>query len=220
MTDRGSAMERKLISIALTVSCLLAGCGSTTPTAPPASPAGSPAVQAEASAPVADPVRSPASYGNALPSASTAPLPTPAPDPDAGRKAAAAQYLAAGAARHQAIEALRSPVNDKQVARYERKAADIWDKWLAAAKLIQVPAGTSADLQSLIRIVNRYQAVQRGASAALAARPMDDWYSARRKLRDLEGKLVDAADRVRSDLGLPPLPTDGPEGVPHYDSFP
>jgi hypothetical protein len=36
-------MGRKLTSIALTVSRLLAGCGGTTPTAPPPSPAGSPA---------------------------------------------------------------------------------------------------------------------------------------------------------------------------------
>jgi hypothetical protein len=44
-------MDRKLASIALTVACLLAGCGSTTPTAPPSQPGGSPAAQINASAP-------------------------------------------------------------------------------------------------------------------------------------------------------------------------
>jgi hypothetical protein len=42
-------MDRKLASIPLTVACLLAGCGSTTRTAPPASPAGSPAAQVDTS---------------------------------------------------------------------------------------------------------------------------------------------------------------------------
>jgi hypothetical protein len=46
-------MDRKRASVALTVACLLAGCGNTTPTAPPPSPspAGSPAAQVDASAP-------------------------------------------------------------------------------------------------------------------------------------------------------------------------
>ena len=57
-------MDRKLASIALTVACLLAGCGSTTPTAPPPSPAGSPAAQtpppSATPSPSAAPSRSPA----------------------------------------------------------------------------------------------------------------------------------------------------------------
>jgi hypothetical protein len=51
-------MDRKLASIALTVVCLLAGCGGTTPTAPPRS-ASSPAAEVDASAPSPSPAASP-----------------------------------------------------------------------------------------------------------------------------------------------------------------
>lgn len=212
-------MDARLASTTLAVAFVLAGCGMTAPTDLPPSTIGSPA-PAEASAPVVDTVQSPASSGNPVPSGSTGPRPTPEPDPDAGRKAAAAQYLAAGVAMVKASTALRSPVNAKQTVRYEREAAEIWGQWLAAVEQIRAPADTSVDLQRLIRVVTRRQALQREGADALAIRSMDDWYRVRRRLRDLEGKLLDAADRVRSDLGLPPLPTAGPDGIPHYDSFP
>jgi hypothetical protein len=66
-------MDRKLASIALTAACLLAGCGSTTSTAPPPSLAGSPAAQVDASAPAIDAVQTPASSGNPVPSAVATP---------------------------------------------------------------------------------------------------------------------------------------------------
>jgi hypothetical protein len=52
-------MDRKLAPIGFTVAFLLAGCGSTTPTAPPPSPAASPEGQVDASAPSPTSVSSP-----------------------------------------------------------------------------------------------------------------------------------------------------------------
>jgi hypothetical protein len=72
------AIDTKLASIALTVACLLAGCGSTTSTAPPPSPAGSPAAQVDASAPgtSSSPVATPTISASP---ATTAPSPSDSP---------------------------------------------------------------------------------------------------------------------------------------------
>ncbi len=81
----------KLAVVALLILCSLAGCGSTSPTAPPPSPVGSPAAQVDALAP-ADGEPAPSNSGDPAPSA--APLPTPTPDPDAVRQAALAWFEA------------------------------------------------------------------------------------------------------------------------------
>jgi hypothetical protein len=57
-------VDRKVASIAITVACLLAGCGSAMPTPPPPSPAGSPLAQVDASAPAVDDVQTPTNSGN------------------------------------------------------------------------------------------------------------------------------------------------------------
>lgn len=66
-------MDRKLASIALTVAWLLAGCSSTTPTAPSPSPAGSPAAQVDASTPTPQASAPPATPST--PAATATPFP-------------------------------------------------------------------------------------------------------------------------------------------------
>jgi hypothetical protein len=63
-----------------------------------------------------------------------APAPNPTLEPEAVRKAAAAEFLAAGVANVQAFRAL--PGNDKQLYRGE---AEIWGQYAAALKELQVP---------------------------------------------------------------------------------
>ena len=80
----------KQASIALVVSCLLAGCGNATPIAAPPKPAGSPVAEVEASAPVVHGVQAPPNSGVPAPSASAAPQPTSTLGPDTVRMTAAA----------------------------------------------------------------------------------------------------------------------------------
>ncbi len=183
----------KLATITLLVACLLGGCDSSTPT-PPSSPAGSPAARVEASAPV----QAPPSPGDPTPSASAAPQPTPTPDPDAVRQAAAAGFQAAGAANLQAGGAL--PQNHKDVG---RGVAEMWGRYAAALKQLQVSADTAADLNDLIRRVTRFQAVSAEGGSDNRLRNADARYQTR--FNNAEIKMQEAAARVRSDLGLPLL---------------
>ncbi len=203
----------KLAVVALLVACSLVGCGSTTPTSPPPSAAGSPAAQVDASAP-ANSVEAPPSSGDPAPSASAAPQPTPTPDPEAVRMAAAAGFQAAGAAHQRAWT--RLPDNHKDVG---RRPARLWGRYLAALRQLQVPADTAADLQDLIRIVSRLQAISGEGGTDNRLRAADVRYQTR--WDNVWPKIWPAATRVRSDLGLPEPVSFGPDGLgPPYDSFP
>ena len=121
--------------------------------APLISPSNSPAAQVDASAPANSP-QAPPSSGDLAPSASASLQPTPTPDPEAVRVAAAAGYQAAGAAHQRAWTSL--PDNHKDVG---RGASAMWGRYLAALRQLQFPADTAADLQDLIRVVSRLQAI-------------------------------------------------------------
>ena len=203
----------KLAAVALLVACLVSGCGSTTPTSPPSSPVGSPAARADASAPASS-VEAPPSSGDPAPSASASRQPTPTPDPEAVRMAAAAGYQAAGAAHERAWT--RLPDNHKDVG---RGASAMWGRDLAALRQLQVPADTAADLQDLIRIVSRLQAISGEGGSDNRLKSADARYQIR--WGKIWPKLSPASARVRSDLGLPEPVSLGPDGLyPPFDSFP
>ena len=194
----------KLAAIALAVACLLGACDSSTPT-PPSSPVGSPAAQVDASAPAKDSVAPPSS-GDPAPSTSASPQPTPTPDPEAVRVAAAAAFHAAGAANLEAFRAV--PYDQHHLAQTEREIAETWDLYIAALKQLQVPDDTAANLRNLIRKVRRVQAGDREASAAVVGYKKEEpipeaWWLARRHIRNRTSTMVDAANRVRAELGLP-----------------
>jgi hypothetical protein len=190
----------KLASIALAVSCLLAGCGSTTPATPPPAPAGSPVAHVDASAPAFHGIRPPAGSGLTAPSASASPQPTPTPDPEAVRAAAAAGYLAASDANVQAWDKCTGKNKNCQV-----DPAGIWGQFAADLKKLAVPADTAADLHDLVRKVTKVQEWERKMSALLAAGSMADFYVAARHRRNAQSRMANAIDQVRSDLRLPAL---------------
>ena len=195
----------KLASIALAVSCLLAACGNTTPTAPPPAPAGSPVAHVEASAPVVNGVEAPPSSGDPAPSASAVPQPTASPDPDALRQAAATGFLAAGAAHVHS----RTPAYHNEVG---RRASELWGQYAAALKQLQVPADTGADLHDLIRAVTRIQAVTAERRSDMVLYRSDARYQIR--YANVQDEVGAAAGRVRTDLGLPLLPFRWPNPLP------
>jgi hypothetical protein len=202
---RPSAM--KLAAIALTVTCLLAGCDSSTSTPQPPAPAVSPAAQVDASAPATG-VQAPPSAGEPAPSVSAEPGPTPTPDPEAVRTAAAAQYLAAALANTQGFAALATKRK-----RTGRDDAEIWGQFAADLKQLQVPADTAADLHELIRRIRKVQALRLEEAGHFAR--MADFYVVARHLSNAQNRLSDAVDRVRSDLDLPALCKTGcPEPPP------
>jgi hypothetical protein len=211
----------KLASIAFAVAGLLAGCGSTTPSSPPPpSPAGSPAARVDPSAPAAHGVETPASSGDPAPSGSAASQPPPTADPELVRAAAALQFQADGVANVQAAYAL--PANVKHPERRARDHAELWGRYLAALRQLRVPADTTADLQDLIRKVTRVQAAEREASAAVGAwswnEPLPEaWWVAGRHISVRTSRMVDAANRVRADLGLEGVLD---QGFPVLGSYP
>ena len=171
---------------------------------PEPAPVSSPVAQVDASAPAS--VQAPPSSGYPAPSASAAPQPTPTPDPEAVRVAAAAAFHAAGVANLEAFRAV--PFDQHHLAQTEREIAETWDLYIAALKQLQVPDDTAANLRDLIRKVRRVQAGDREASAAVVGYKKEEpipeaWWLARRHIRDRTSKMVDAANRVRADLGLP-----------------
>ena len=120
--------------------------------------------------------------------------------------AAAAAFHAAGAANLGAFRAV--PFDQHHLAQTEREIAETWDLYIAALKQLQVPDDTAANLRDLIRKVRRVQAGDREASAAVVGYKKEEpvpeaWWLARRHIRNRTSKMVDAANRVRADLGLP-----------------
>ncbi len=181
--------------------------------APLPSPSNSPAAQVDASAPASG-VEAPPSSGAPSSSASAALQPTPTPDPEAVRIAAAAGFQAAGAAHERAWTML--PRTHKDVG---RGPAELWRQYLDALRQLQVPADTAADLQDLIRIVSRLQAISGEGGSDNRLRAADARYQTR--WDKIWPKIWPAATRVRSDLGLPEPVSHGPDGLgPPYDSFP
>ena len=162
--------------------------------APLISPSNSPAAQVDASAPANSP-QAPPSSGDLAPSASASLQPTPTPDPEAVRVAAAAGYQAAGAAHQRAWTSL--PDNHKDVG---RGASAMWGRYLAALRQLQVPADTAADLQDLIRVVSRLQAISGEGGSDNRLKSADARYQIR--WGKIWPQLWPAATRVRSDLGL------------------
>ena len=172
---------------------------------PEPAPVASPVAQVDAPAPAND-SQAPPSSGDPAPSASAAPQPTPTPDPEAVRVAAAAAFHAAGAANLEAFRAV--PFDQHHLAQTEREIAETWDLELAALKQLQVPDDTAANLRDLIRQVRRVQRGDREASAAVVGYQKEDllpeaWWLARRHIRNRTSAMVDAANRVRAELGLP-----------------
>jgi hypothetical protein len=193
---------------ALCVACLLAGCGSTTPTAPAASPV----AEVDAS-PVVTSVQAPPSSSEPAPSASTAPEPSPTPDPAAIRTAAAAAFQAAGVANWQALHGV--PAKD-----IGSDAAAVWAQYAAALKQLRVPADTAADLNRLIGKVTRLEALLRQQSAAFAPGTMHRFYKVAGQRSRTESDVEDTATRVRTDLGLPLRPFHMPDPYTPDFSYP
>ena len=202
----------KQASIALVVSCLLAGCGNATPTAAPPAPAGSPVAEVEASAPVVNGVQAPPNSGVPAPSASAAPQPTSTPGPDTVRMTAAAGFLAAGVANVRALNA--RPVTTKAA------GDDGWisGQYAAALKQLQAPADAAADLHDLIRKVNRYRALKLEEAGHFAR--VADFYAVARHVRNTLVRVEAAAARVRAELRVPPLPLHLPLPFPPGFSYP
>ena len=94
----------------------------------------------------------------------------------------------------------RLPWNHQDVG---RGPAKLWGRYLAALRQLQVPADTAADLQDLIRTVSRLQALSGEGGTDNRLRSIDFRYQTR--WDNVEQKMYSAVDRVRSDLGLPPL---------------
>ncbi len=111
--------------------------------------------------------------------------------------AAAAGFPAADAA---ARDRTRLPWNHQDVG---RGPAKLWGRYIAALRQLQVPADTAADLQDLIRTVSRLQAISGEGGTDNRLRSIDFRYQTR--WDNVEQKRYSAVDRVRSDLGLPPL---------------
>ena len=194
----------RLAAIALAVACLLGACDSSTPT-PPSSPVGSPAAQVDASAPAND-SQPPPSSGDPAPSASARPSRHPRPTRKRFGWWRRPHSMPAGAANLEAFSAV--PFDQHHLAQTEREIAETWDLYIAALKQLQVPDDTAANLRDLIRKVRRVQAGDREASAAVVGYKKEEpipeaWWLARRHIRNRTSKMVDAANRVRADLGLP-----------------
>jgi hypothetical protein len=201
---------------ALTVACLLAGCGSTTPTAPPPSSAASPVARVDAAPPVVNGVQAPPSSSVLAPPASAVPQPTRTPDPELVRAAAALGFLAAVQVRDTppyprciwkrwsltcGDVKYRCPAGSLTCGHVEyRAAAQKWAKFAADLKRLQVPADTAADLRHLIRRVAKRQAISMKLSVASSwAR----WYRLRGADSLSSNGYDTATDRVRADLHLP-----------------
>ena len=76
--------------------------------------------------------------------------------------------------------------------------ARLWGRCLAALRQLQVPADTAADLQDLIRIVSRLQAISGEGGTDNRLRAADVRYQIR--WDNVWPKIWPAATRVRSDL--------------------
>ena len=155
MATKREPSGMKLAPFALTVACLLAGCGSTTPTAPPPSPAASPAAQVDASAPASGVEASPAPARRLLqlwPPSRRPPRPTLKRFGRPPRPATWRPLVAPPPTPWRAAAPRGNSADNRAGAKAEgRRMAEAWGLSVAAMKQLEVPADTEADLRALIR---------------------------------------------------------------------
>ena len=185
-----AATVRWLLAIAILVSA----CGGTVERSTPA-PA------ATSSAPAA------VNLATAGPTPTEVPTPSPTPDPEAVRKTAAAAYLVAAGSYNKANDALYMKYKTFDTLTHVRalyKArATIAGEFIAKVKKIIVPADTAADLHALIAKDAASQALEIEGSGAQSWTEVDSVIAA---LEKADRASSAAANLVRSDLGLPPIP--------------
>ncbi len=184
----------KLAVVAILLLCSLAGCGSTTPTAPPPSAAGSPAAADATASADGDPA--PSNSADSAPSA--VPLTTPAPDPDTVRQAALAWFEARATASPAIDPDKHYPDNLRGMRARSRDIAQHMGLYVAALNELEVPADAAADLQELIRTATVYQAVEVERSTATSHPDLAGMDRAGRKAFD---NYFTARERLLCDLG-------------------
>jgi hypothetical protein len=141
------------------------------------------------------------------PLASVLPSPSASPDPEQVRKAAGTQYLAAAKVSNTASKKLDAKYGQtftlKQARAYFTAAAKIEGTFLAAIRAIVVPADTATDMHTLIVRTTASQALYVELSKA---RTLRDVITADYDLRRVARNSSAAANLIRSDLGLAPVP--------------
>lgn len=150
---------------------------------------------------------SPASSPSPVPTPTAAPTPSPTPDPAAVRKAAGAAYLVAAASYNKTNVALGVKYKTfgtlARARAYYAAAAKNEGAFMANVKKITVPADTASDLHSLIAKNAAEQALDIEGSGATS---WTDVTSVADAIQKADRASVAAANLVRSDLGLPPVP--------------
>jgi hypothetical protein len=141
------------------------------------------------------------------PTATPIPTPTATPDPETLRKAAGTAYLAAAKAINKGFNALNKKYptfKTLKIARAYYKAAAVLDgAFLAALKKITFPPDTVADAKALIRAIAGDQAI------AIEGSAVKSWSQLASVAKTAEQRSrvgSAAANLVRSDLNLPPVP--------------
>lgn len=186
--------------LAILVIVLVAACGSnpsptTVPSVAIASEAAVPTTQAATAGPTTSPTATPE------------PTPSPTADPEAIRAEAAKAYLAAAAVTNKASKKLDAKYKTfkslKQARDYYRAAAKIDGTFIAALKKMTVPDDTKADLHSLIAKTAAAQALEIEGSAVKSWAAQG---SVAASLTRAARAASAAANLIRSDLGLPPIP--------------
>jgi hypothetical protein len=185
---------KKLLAIAV----LVAACGGATDSLPSGSITAFAAVHSPA--PSAVPV-----VAAATPTSS--PSPSPTPDPEAIRKTAATAYLAVAKAANKAGDALDKKYKTfgtvKRARAYFKAAAKIEGDFIAGVKNLVVPADTSGDLHALVVKDTALQSLYIEGSAAKSWASV---YSVSTAAQKASRAASAAANLIRSDLGLPPVP--------------
>lgn len=175
------------------VAVLLAACGSFTATAPPS------AAGAVTSATPAPPATAPPS-----------PTPSPTSDPEAVRKTAAAAYLAAAETANTDFKALDQQYKPfktvAEVAAYGAAAAKIEQAFVSAVNKIAMPPDASGDVWSLVIWAYEAKGTDEVWSEYLPTDPpLDAYWLTRLDLREWGDGPRAASNRVRADIGLPPV---------------
>ncbi len=191
-TRTRAANVRWTVAAGSIVAVLLAACGSATTTAPPS------AAGAVTSATPAPPA--------------TAPSPTPSPtsDPEAVRKTAAAAYLAAAETANTGFKALDQQYKPfktvAEVAAYGAAAAKIEQAFVSALNQIAMPPDASGDVWSLVISANEAKGTDEVWSEYLPTDPpLDAYWLTRLDLTNWGEGPQAASNRVRADIGLPPV---------------
>jgi hypothetical protein len=174
------------------VAVLLAACGSVTTTAPSAA-------GAVISTTPAMPATAPSS-----------PTPSPTFDPEAVRKTAAAAYLVAAETANTGFKALDQQYKPfrtvAEVAAYGAAAAKIEQAFVSAVNKIAMPPEASGDVWSLVITANEAEGTDEVWSEYLPTDPpLDAYWLTRLDLTNWGDGPQAASNRVRADIGLPPV---------------